>query len=69
MEKHRVYCDECEYLEKRTQYAETKSDGGEYVATGFRFYCKKHKKWWSVNTPPHLIGFSCCNEGKTRTLN
>lgn len=66
MEQHKVYCDECEYLQQRPTKAEVPLGSGNYIVTGERFYCSKHKKWWSVNTTFEQVGYSACIYGNKK---
>lgn len=66
MEQHKVYCDECEYLQRRPIKAEVPLGSGNYIITGERFYCSKHDKWWSVNTTVEQVGYSACVYGKQK---
>lgn len=60
MTDHRVYCDECEHLQKRPTKAEVPLGSGNYIVTGQRYYCVLHDKWWSVNTTEEQTGYSSC---------
>ena len=64
MEKHKVYCDECIYLEERPIKAEVPLDSGNYITTGTRFYCKLHDRWYSIGTTKEMIGFNYCVTGE-----
>ena len=66
MEKHKIYCDECIFLERRPTIAEKPLDSGNYIITGSRFHCKKHNKWWAINTTNEQVGYSSCVYGKRR---
>lgn len=66
MDSHKVYCDECIYLEERPIKAEVPMDSGNYITTGTRYYCSKHDKWYSIGTNEKLISFSCCCMGERR---
>ena len=66
MEKHKVYCDECRFLEERPTKAEVPMDSGNYIVTGTRYYCSKHKKWWSINTSTEQVGYSSCVYGERK---
>lgn len=63
MDKHKVYCDECVFLEERPTLAEVPFGSGNYVKTGTRFYCPVHEKWFSINTPMELMQFNYCASG------
>ena len=63
MDNHKVYCDECIYLEERPAKAEVPMDSGNYITTGTRFYCRKHDKWYSIGTNKELIRFNYCVQG------
>lgn len=60
MNEHKVYCDECNFLQKRPTKAEVPLDSGNYIITGERFYCALHNKWWSLNTTLEQVGYSSC---------
>ena len=51
------YCVEqgvpCEHLEKRPIMAETHMDSGEYIQTGWRFYCNKYDVYFSMGNEKH----------------
>lgn len=66
MDKAKVYCDECTFLEERPVKAEVQMDSGNYIVTGTRFYCSKHQKWWSLNTTLELVGYSSCVYGERK---
>lgn len=66
MDSHKVYCDECIYLEKRPIKAEVPMGSGNYIVTGTRFYCRKHDKWYSIGTNEELIKFGYCVEGEIK---
>lgn len=63
MNEHKVYCDECTFLEERPIKAEVPLGSGNYIETGKRFYCIRHKKWFSVNTSIETMGFNYCVYG------
>lgn len=63
MDKHKVYCDECVFLEERPVLAEVPMDSGNYVKTGTRFYCPIHKKWFAINTTMEQMRFNYCASG------
>ena len=66
MTEHKVYCDECEFLQERPILAEVPLDSGNYIITGKRFYCAKHNKWWALNTTLEQVGFSACVYGNKK---
>ena len=66
MDKHKVYCDECIYLEERPIKAEVPFGSGNYITTGTRFYCKKHNNWFSIGTNKELIKFNYCIAGEKK---
>ena len=63
MDRHKVYCDECIYLEERPIKAEVPMDSGNYIITGKRFYCRKHDKWFSIGTNKEQVSFNYCVQG------
>lgn len=66
MENHRVYCDECVFLEEHHTLAEVPMDSGNYIQTGTRFYCPVLKKWFALNTTKELMRFNYCVYGKKK---
>ena len=66
MDKHKVYCDECKFLEERKVKAEIPPFSGKYVQTGTRYHCSKHDRWFPINTSLELVGFSFCVKGEKR---
>lgn len=63
MLEHKVYCDECVYLQERPTMAETTMGSGVYYQTGTRFYCPKQKKWFPLNSTINEVGYSYCLDG------
>ena len=66
MDKHKVYCDECVFLEERPTLAEVPMDSGNYIKTGTRFYCPVQQKWFALNTTKEEMGFNYCVQGKRK---
>lgn len=64
MENHKVYCDECIFLEERPIKAEVPFDSGNYITTGTRFYCRRHDKWYSLCTSKEHLKFDYCVMGE-----
>lgn len=64
MDKHKVYCSECIFLEERPTLAEVPIDSGNYVITGTRFYCPVQQRWFAVSNTRESIGFNWCIYGK-----
>lgn len=63
MNDHKVYCDECNFLEERPVKAEVPMGSGNYIVTGKRFYCARHDKFFALNTPFELMKFNYCIYG------
>ena len=66
MDKHKVYCDECIFLEERPIKAEVPMDSGNYITTGTRYYCRLHDKWFPLRSSMEEIGFSYCVMGEKK---
>lgn len=66
MDEHKVYCNECAFLEERPIMAEVPMDSGNYIKTRTRYYCSVHQKWFALNTSHELMGFNCCVYGKKK---
>ena len=66
MDNHKVYCNECVFLEERPILAEVPMDSGNYIKTGTRYYCSCHKKWYSINTTLEIMGFNYCVYGQRK---
>lgn len=66
MDKHKVYCSECIFLEEHPTLAEVPIDSGNYIKTGTRFYCPVLQKWFSINTTRKMMEFNWCVYGEQK---
>lgn len=66
MNEHKVYCDECKFLEERPVKAEVPFDSGNYIVTGKRFYCPKLDRWFALNTSMEVMKFNYCVYGERK---